>query len=484
MSERAPNILFIFSDQHSSKFTGYAGHPFVRTPNLDTLAQRGVRFENTYTPNPICVPARYCMLSGLYARDTCVYNNSDVPAAGLPSFARYLGENGWRTCLIGKAHFTGEDQYRGYAERPYGDFLGIGHQTDPYRGADPELEGPGGCGNHPVGGSWKLAGPSGIPEFQTAEHIVTHEAVKWLQIHRSTDRNTPFLLSVHYPKPHFPWQPPARWFEAYRDVTRGVVRAPTADEMKDRLPAHRKAWEVYQGYGPTQDEVDRTLAGYCGNVSYMDECLGHLLASVEHLGYGDDTLIVYSTDHGEMAGAHGLWHKQLFYEESARVPLIFAGPGAVRGETRDQLSSLIDLFPTFCDIAGLPTPDHCVGRSLHPLLERSGEWPERTVFSDIAWGQWDGCMARRGPWKYCWYPIGGEELYDLSADPNEDRNLEGEPRVADIQAELKHELMDFWRPEELEARKKSLPRVRGKGNAHDVALQHCLPDGTWADAWP
>jgi choline-sulfatase len=479
------NILFIFSDQHNPKFTGYEGHAFCRTPHLDALAQGGVRFANCYSPNPICVPCRFSMLSGLYTRDICVYTNSDVPSADLPSFARHFAQHGWRTGLIGKGHFTGEDQFRGYQERPYGDFLGIGHQTDPFRGANPELEGPGGCGNHPIGGSFKMAGPSGIPEFQHSEHIITSEAVKWLQIHRATQRERPFLLSVHYPRPHFPYMPPPRWFETYRECTRGRVHAPTASDMEDRLPIHQASWKVYLSYGPSQSEIDNALAGYTGNVSYMDESIGYLLQSLKHLGYLDDTLIIYSSDHGEMAGAHGLWHKQLFYEESARVPLIFSGPGVAQGQIRPNLASLVDMFPTLCDMADLPIPQHCVGTSLAPLLTAPGDVGERSIYSEIAWRpDQRGCMVRQGPWKYCWYLDGSDELYNLETDPDEERNLAEDPSVADVRQTLNERLLAFWQPEDLQRRLNALAKVPGKGNVHGVAYQYCLPDGSWVDAWP
>lgn len=482
---RPSNILFIFSDQHNPKFTGYEGHDFISTPNLDWLVQQGVCFTNAYTSNPICVPARYSMLSGLYCKDICVYDNGTVPAPDMPSFARHFSEAGWRTCLIGKAHFTGNDQFRGYQERPYGDFLGIGHQTDPYRGANPELEGTGGCGNHPVGGSFKLAGPSGIPEFLTAENIITHEAVKWLQVHRAAHQDKPFLLSVQYPKPHFPYQPPVRWFERYKECVKGRAHILTEEEIRGRLPVHQEHWKHYLGYGPAQDEMDRALAGYAGNVSYMDENIGRLLDSVKHLGYMDNTVIIYSSDHGEMAGAHGLWHKQMFYEESARIPLIFAGPGIGRSEKRHNVVSLIDIFPTLCALAGFPIPNHCAGKSLVPFLSMPGDLDNnRMIFSEIAWRpECQGAMARYGPWKYCWYIDGTDELYNLEKDPGEINNRVNDTNIADIRDKLQKSLLEFWQPGNLKQRLQALPKVLGKGE-YAVAMQYCLPGGAWVDAWP
>lgn len=480
-----PNIIFILSDQHNPKFTGYEGHDAIKTPALDRLASEGVRFSNAYTPNPICVPARYCLLSGLYSRDTRVYKNADVPVADLPSFSRLLSEHGWKTCLVGKAHYTGDDQFRGYEERPYGDFLGVGHQSDPYRGADPELQGPGGGGNHPIGGGFKLAGPSGIPEFQLTENIITHEAVKFLQIHREAERERPFCLSVHYPRPHFPYQPPERWFRHYREWARGRLHPRSREEMAGRHPIDQTHWEHYLGYGASQDDLDRTLAGYAGNVSYMDECIGQLLKSIDHLGYAEDTYVIYSSDHGEMAGAHDLWHKQMFYEESARIPFIVRGPGVAKEARCRSLVSLVDLFPTFCDLAGVAIPGHCAGESLVPFLrEPSQVRKERSVFSEIAWRPGhEGAMVRKGPWKYCRYLEGEPVLFNLEQDENESVNLAGDEEYERVREELDDLLLEFWKPDELETRRNSLPQVRNKG-AHPVAMQYCLADGTWVDAWP
>ena len=482
---RSSNIIFILSDQHNPRFTGYEGHEAVKTPALNRLASESVNFSHAYTPNPICVPARYCLISGLYSRDTCVYKNGDVPREDLPSFARLLSENGWKTCLVGKAHFTGDDQFRGYQERPYGDIRGNGHQSDPYRGADVALQGPGGGGNHPIGGGFKLAGPSGIPEFQLTENIITHEAVKFLQIHRERERERPFLLGVHYPRPHFPYQPPARWFEFYREWARGRLRPVSREEMQDRHAVDRMHWEHYLGYGASQDDLDRTLAGYTGNVSYMDECIGHLLESIDHLGYAEDTYVIYCSDHGEMAGAHDLWHKQMFYEESARVPFIVRGPGLSQGKQCRSLISLVDCFPTICDLAGIGIPDHCAGESLTSLLEDPSRMrDERCVFSEIAWRDGhEGAMVRKGAWKYCRFVEGEPVLFNLDENPEEMVNLAEVSEQSPVREELDAVLLEFWQPDKLEARRTALPQVPNKG-AYPVAMQYGQPDGSWVDAWP
>jgi choline-sulfatase len=185
-----------------------------------------------------------------------------------------------------------------------------------------------------------------------------------------------------------------------------------------------------------------------------------------------------------MAGAHGLWHKQLFYEESVRIPLIFRGPGIPEGEICDVLASLIDLYPTLCDAAGLPVPKHCAGMSLLPAMLGKANEEERAVFSEIAWRpEGRGCMIRRGAWKYCRYMDGTEELYHLGEDPLEMNNLAALDSIKEMKADLCRVLLEFWQPDDLDRRINSRPKTPSKG-AHRVAMQYCLADGTWVDAWP
>ena len=289
---------------------------------------------------------------------------------------------------------------------------------------------------------------------------------------------------MHYPKPHFPLRPPERWFRYYQSIARGQIEPLPLEALSTHPPVHRLAWSNYLGYGATQEDLDRSLAAYAGCVSYVDECIGHLLSSVEHLGLADDTLIVYSADHGEMAGAHGLWHKQLFYEESVRIPLVVRGPDVPQGEAQNTLVSLIDIFPTLCDLAGQPIPEETAGVSLLPMMRGSQPTADRTIFSEIAWREdWQGCMVRQGNWKYCWYLDGAAELYDLAKDPCENHNLAEAPVATATRDELHKRLVEFWRPDEQEERRTTLPRLKDNKGQY-VAMQYCLRDGTWADAWP
>ena len=230
------------TDQHSVRASGCYGNDRIATPNLDRLAAEGVVFDNAYCQSPLCVPSRTSLITGQYCRNHGVYDNQHILEANSDTLPRWLGEHGYRTCLIGKAHFNGE-QYHGYQQRPYGDFWGQAHQPDPARTS---AKGESGLGDL-VGES----GPSGIPLALTQTEICVAEATKWLLHHVDRTPGHPFLLSVHFDKPHFPWNPPARHFEPYA----GRVALPDfdPDELARAVPfvqaAARGAPHRYPGNG-------------------------------------------------------------------------------------------------------------------------------------------------------------------------------------------------------------------------------------------
>ena len=202
------NILFILSDQHRPQTTGCYGDSLVRTPHLDALAGRGALFNNAYCNNPLCAPSRASLITGMHSKDLGIYENQDVLEPMALTFPRILNAAGYRTCLIGKHHFNGE-QFHGFQDRPYGDFYGQAHQPDPRRA--PEL-GDAGLGHH-VNNN----GPTQIPLPLTQTEICVAEASKWIQVHAALSPNQPFCLCVNFDKPHFPIRPPASFLDHYRN---------------------------------------------------------------------------------------------------------------------------------------------------------------------------------------------------------------------------------------------------------------------------
>ncbi len=474
---RRPNILFLLSDQHSPHICGWEGNGTIRTPSLDRLAVQGAAFRNAYCQSPLCVPSRASLLTGRYCRDLGIYDNQHVLESNGVTLPRLLGRAGYRTCLIGKAHFNGE-QFQGYAQRPYGDLFGQAHQPDPRRAKTAN-----GCGLGGVG----QAGPSGIPLPLTQTEICVAEATKWLQAHVGMHAEQPFSLSVHFDKPHFPINAPARFCDHYR----GAVAPPDVppEHLDRQVPFVREAFTRTGLWGRFDKEVQRrALEAYYGCVEWVDNAIGRILQVLDYLDLAEETLVVYSSDHGEMAGEHGVWQKTVFFEASARVPLIVRFPGVVSaGAVHEDIVGLIDLLPTLCDAAGADVPEECGGVSLMPVLRGAGGPDRDGIFSEsvtLKGPEHAGCMLRTGPWKYNYYLDGGQELYHLGDDPGELTNLVDAPEHHGLVADLRGRVEAFWRPDEQRARYDRTPRMPREKHYYFYSNQFMLGDGTVVDARP
>lgn len=473
-----PNIVMILTDQHNPKIAGYEEDPWVETPTLDGIAARGTRFRNAYCQAPLCVPSRMSMLTGQHCRTLGIYDNRDCLPANSLTFPRVLSATGYRTCLIGKAHLNG-DQFQGFQQRPYGDLFGQAHQPDPRRLPENHAHG---LGDIPY-----QAGPSRIPLPLTQTEICVAETTRWLQEHVSLHAPQPFFLAVHFDKPHFPINPPGKLFEKYMDLVKLSDHwdgEHGADHLERLSPFVRSNF-VDEGYYNAPPEAHRrTLAAYYGCVEWIDSASGRILDVLDYLGLAGNTIVVYASDHGEMASAHGAWQKMVFYEESARVPLLAAGP-AICARVVEQPVGLVDLFPTFCELAGAAIPDSCEGTSLVPAM-RGDSLAARDVYSEsvlINKPAHAGCMLRRDNWKYIRYLDGVEELYDLATDPAETRNC-----VADYPERWVREFRDaverFWRPKEQLSRYHATPRMPREKHFYPYSNQFFGANGAVFDGRP
>ncbi len=482
-----PNVLFFFSDQHSVHHIGAYGAETVRTPTLDRLAGEGYRFDNCYCQSPLCVPSRSSLFSGKYVKDILTYENDCIldTSRHVP-FPKLLSAAGYRSCVIGKQHINGE-QFMGFKQRPYGDYYGQGHQPDPYRDAD-ERQGKSGLGEVRNGGYFELAGPSGIPEFQISDNIISYEAVKWMQEHKELHEEEPFFLMLNFPKPHWPYNPPSCYYDLYKDAVHNEALDESLWETDvPYIQNLRKQWGVTSG---KKADMDKALAAYLGCITHIDALMGSIIESLEYLGFSEDTMIVYSTDHGDMAGEHNLWQKGCFYEGSAGVPLIIKMPGDYPGgKTIEANTGLIDLYPTFLDICGIDADgdDELGGISLLPLIEGSGSPDRDTVFSEIGWRTFAGdagCMVKKGNLKYNYYLESAHELYDLDHDPDERNNLIGSAEYAEAEKDLKKTVIDFFEPDRFDFRYSSQLRFQQQKFRHTYSNQYLLNNGTIIDARP
>ena len=431
-------------DQLGARFLPAYGHRTVQAPHIDALAARGTTFESCYTSFPLCAPARFAFMTGMRCSNIGAWDNAAELPADVPTFAHHLRILGYHTCLSGKMHFIGPDQLHGFEERLTtdicpSDFNWTADWDDPWRVMD-----------------WfhdlKNVRDAGIAERSLQqdfdEEVSFHAARKLFDWARAPERR-PFLLVASFTHPHDPYATPRRFFERYRDADIDLPRIPwIAPEQRD--PHSRRLWAQYDR-GELEigaDAVRRARRAYYGSISYVDERIGEVLGALERSGLRDETVIVLCTDHGDMLGERGLWYKMSFYEPSAHIPLILAGPGIARAHRVRSHCSLIDVLPTLVELAagrvwdGYPEPID--GQSLLPLLTQ--EDPERVAESEL---HSEGVaapyvMLRRGPYKLTYVEHDPPQLFDLAHDPDERRDLAADPAHAAALAGLLEEVHRRW----------------------------------------
>lgn len=422
---KQPNILLIFSDEHSYRFMGHrskaAGGEPVHTPNFDKLASQSTVFNNAYCQMPLCTPSRMCLMTGREVRHAGAWDNKAVLDPALPTMPGVLSEAGYTTCLMGKMHFGGNLQFHGFEHRPYGDLTGnTGHQWEPLMAED----------RNGIVVRTRDAGVTEIPESKMQEVVVADESLAFLREQRHANPEKPWFLCASLSRPHFPLTAPKRFFELYypERVTEPYVPA-TGDAFDHPMSVGMR--EGFQVDRIDHEEMMRSRAAYFACVSYLDEIIGDFLVRMEHAGLLENTIIVYTTDHGEMAGEHGTWWKNGWYEACTHIPMLISTPeqraGTQSAQSVDAPVGLIDLFPTFCGAAGIEKPDGLDGADLSPVILQNEAAPERPVFIDNLIPRWgEGTEFRAIRWrhyKYVAFRNAPELFFNLEDDPNEQMNL-------------------------------------------------------------
>jgi choline-sulfatase len=418
------NILFLMADEFRFNAAGFMGNTLAHTPHLDRLAQRATVSTNAYTPAPVCVPARQCLATGKYPLHTgCERFADDIPP-GSQTFARWFAEHGYYTVACGKLHHRGPDPMQGWLHRigsetavrwpeKYSDRAQIGRRK--WRGAE-EL---------------KLAG-AGLSPLAMHDDYSTQGACDFVRMHfggmTATPPETPTLLMLSLQQPHFPLLTEQALLDKYREKVPIFWNQPPTGHIN--LDRGRLGPEE----GITEEDVRRATAAYYGMIEQTDRRFGRLLTALGETGQNiEDWMVVFTADHGDMLGQHGVWEKRSFYEGSARVPLFISAPG-LSPRYSDVPMNLVDLFPTMANLAGLPIPEGLDGQSLF-----ASERAERT-FSQYDRDQF---MLRRENWKYLRYPTAKDVLFDLANDPEETTNLIDNAAYAETAIRLRSELEAF-----------------------------------------
>ncbi|MCB1389387.1 MAG: sulfatase-like hydrolase/transferase [Rhodobacteraceae bacterium] len=419
------NLLILMSDEHQARAMGCAGHPFVRTPNLDALAAQGVRFTRAYTPSPICVPARAAFAAGRPVHETRRWDNAMPYRGNPPGWGHALQQRGVAVESIGKLHYRDPSDAAGFDHEhiPMMVANGTGMVWASIRAEGERLENPGRMLGQKFG-----AGESTYTEYDRA---VTARASDWLAERGARQDRQPWCLFVGLCAPHFPLIAPPEFYDLYPP---GLVPEPKLQPRHghprhpwvEKLNAHMDSEAQFRD----PDERMAALRAYHALCTWMDHNVGRILAALRASGMEGDTRVVYTSDHGDNLGTRGLWGKSTLYEESAAIPLILSGPGIEPGLCETPVD-LLDLSTTIADTFGTRIPGVNGPRPLTEIAAAPTD-PDREIISQYhAVGAVSGAfMLVRGPWKLIEYVGFAPELFNLSDDPEETRNLAGDPAHA------------------------------------------------------
>ncbi len=420
-----PNILFIMSDEHNAAVTGCYGNRLVRTPNLDRLAASGVVFDAAYCNSPLCVPSRLSFIAGKYVSRVGAWSNSCwLPSDDYPTIAHLLNSAGYESILCGKMHF---DPTRRYGFR---DVAGTNSNMARKDGRTPRRDPDNLTAKSGRSGRFDDFHPGDESAHSRHDLQVTAAATRFLNERKPGDK--PFFMVVGYLAPHFPLIVPEKYWAPYK----GKVPMPVIpDGYLDALPLNYR--HLRAGFDMTEVDDETVRRGrelYYGFTQWMDEQVGLVLGALEKSGLAENTVIIYTTDHGENMGEHGLWWKNCVFDTAAKVPLIVSFPPRFKGgQRRGGACGLVDVTRTIAELAGARTPEDWNGTSMVKWMED----PD-TPWKDLAVSEYYGhniasgyVMIRQGPWKYVYHTAADErhpaerELYNLDADPGELKNLAG-----------------------------------------------------------
>jgi choline-sulfatase len=484
-----PNILIIMADQLVADLMGTYGHPAVRTPNLDNLAARGVRFDSAYCAYPVCSPSRSSLLSGRFASANSAWDNATPIASDIPMLPHFLTNVGYDTALSGKMHFVGADQLHGFRKRLTTDMFPSSLAWTPSRETVGKFVHPGNPEGPPIAIDYVNSGPVQWTQQLQFDEETHYRAIEYLrskrtrhaaslQVQAQQPEQTPWLLVASYHHPHEPFLAPQKYWDMYEGVDIESVRVRPGDDVpRSVMDGWVDTLHGVSEVGLDDNEAEyRTRRAYFALITYIDDKVGELVSALEESGHADDTVIVFTSDHGDMLGERGMIQKRTFYEWSARVPLIIAGgPVQAKGQVTSTPVSLIDIVPTLCEIAGA-TAIKQDGYSLVPALAGATQSRPAVFVEYHSEGVYAPCWLRReGYIKYTYVHGHDEQLFDLSADPYELNDLSREPEYADYVAAARGDILSRFNPDDIER------RIRGSLEDRKVVRAAMMSTGAiWA----
>ncbi len=451
-----PNVLYLMTDQHNAQHMGCAGDPLVRTPNMDRIAESGVRFERAYCNNPICSPSRISYVSGQYPHTHGILgnNNFEFQDRNPNSVGAVFRRHGYQTAMIGKAHMIRDWDEEAYEHIRYCD-LTDADRCDPrkhhyfqylidqgvadlYEDGSLPREHPAIAKKHAV---------AELPYEHSNEAFTGRETLKFLE---NRDENRPFFVHMSFERPHPHWMPSAEHADMY-DPDDIELGPDVADWLENNFSGHpdvlAQMMRNRMGAFDSLEELKQALAYHFALVTVIDMEIGRVLDYLEETGELDNTIVVYCADHGDFAGDHGLYMKNIgIYESVHRIPWLISYPGSPEGEVReDAIIESVDLYPTLCELSDVPAPEGVLdGRSIVPEVEGTGEGKP---FAICEWDfpepqrRFNAIRTDRYRLMYFSREQGGA-LYDHATDPYEMNSVWDDPEYADVRMELLEQLFD------------------------------------------
>lgn len=454
MSDKKPmNLVVIMSDQHSKRMLGCYGNDCIRTPNLDRLASDGVCFDNAYCNSPICVPSRAVFATGDYASRNHYWDNAHAYAGEVKSWGGRLNEEGYPVTTIGKLHYKNASPETGFLDQRIP--LNIKNEVGDVYGAIRDKE----ITRYQFRDALLQAG-AGESDYITYDREVARRAAEYLMA-EGTAAQKPFVLYVGFVTPHFPLIVPETYLEMYPDEA--SVKRPIQFEPEEW--EHHPVVDDYRRYCGTEqvsrEQAFHAIRTYYGLCSFMDEQVGVVLEALKASGLSDSTRILYSADHGDTMGDHGVYFKSTMYEGSVGVPLIMKGPDIPAGRRADTVVSLADIYPTVLECVGVDQDENdrmLPGKSLLPFAKGTTE--DRAAFSEYySQGIYTAMfMLRKGDYKYIHYVGERPQLFHLREDPLEEHDLAGEMEYQPIVRRMYRELKQIVDVEQMEIDSKEAQR--------------------------
>ena len=435
-SAKKPNILFLMSDQHRWDFMGCTGHPLVLTPNMDRLAADGALFDAAYCHWPVSVPSRMSIITGRYPHSHGTIGNAYALPQDQQTIGGYLKTLGYRTAAIGKMHFVDEDQQHGFDYRI--------EKADYSNEKNTEAR------------NSKIRARSGEPwgistqtEDETYEHYIAEKTIEWIE----KNGDNPFCAWCSFSAPHPPFVSPENFYKLYEGKVKIPPKPPTPNPFMEKS---KQEWADL-----TDEQAPIVMTAYLASITQMDRNIGRVLEALEKLGLADNTVVSYTSDHGDMQWQHGRFGKMTMYDGAARIPMIMRYKRRIAsGIVRHEIVEHVDMYPTFCDLLGVPTPGTVQGLNLMPLLEgKADDWPN-TAFIEMG----NSVIVRTSRHKCRFEGDKALELYDMEKDPQEWDNLIVKPGGEKIVAELRQLLVDWWKRTQPDLRDRAKPYKTGKAD--------------------